>query len=126
MASPTHPCAIGKSGESLRLCVPRQFGADKLADTRLTVYDAAAAAGAGSYYDSYYRGYCSYTHGALEAVSGTYNKFTDTEDTRVMLTCAITALDVLVAMGADCPNIESLRGRFKAIMREAPDELARQ
>jgi hypothetical protein len=103
-----------------------QFGADKLEDSRLNAYDAAAAVGAESYYDSYYRAYCQYTHGALEAVGGTFNKFIDTEDTRVMLTCAITALDVLVAMGADCPNIKSFRGRFSAIMNEAPDELARQ
>jgi hypothetical protein len=103
-----------------------QFGADKLEDTRLTVQEAAAAAGAKGYYDRYYRGYCQFTHGALEAVSGTYNKFIDTEDTRVMLTCAMDALDMLVAIGADCPNIESFRSRFTALMNEAPDELARQ
>jgi hypothetical protein len=111
-------------GKFKALCVS-QFGADKLEDTRLSAYEAAAAVNAGSYYDSYFRAYCSYTHGALEAVSGTYNKFIDTEDTRLMLTCAMDALDVLVAMGADCPNIESLRARFTGIMNEAPDELLR-
>jgi hypothetical protein len=103
-----------------------QFGADKLEDTRLNAYDAAAAVGAESYYDSRYRAYCQYTHGALEAVGGTFNKFIDPEDTRVMLTSAMTALDVLVAIGAECPNIESFRARFLAIVKEAPDELERQ
>ena len=112
-------------GKFKSLCVS-QFGADKLEDTRLSAYEAADAIGAGSYYDSYYRAYCQFTHGALEAVGGTFNKFIDTEDTRVMLTCAMDALDVLVAIGADCPNIESFRARFLAIMKEAPDELARQ
>jgi hypothetical protein len=112
-------------GKFKALCVS-QFGADKLEDTRLSAYDAAAAIGAGSYYDSYYRAYCQFTHGALEAVGGTFNKFIDAEDTRVMLTCAMDALDVLVAIGADCPNIESFRARFLGIMKEAPDELLRQ
>jgi hypothetical protein len=40
-----------------------------------------------------------------------------------MLRCA---LDALVAIGADCPNIESFRARFLGIMKEAPDELVRQ
>jgi len=112
-------------GKFKALCVS-EFGADKLEDTRLSAYEAAAAAGEQGYYDSYYRAYCQFTHGALEAVGGTYNKFIDTEDTRVMLRCALDALDVLVAIGADCPNIESFRARFLAIMKEAPDELARQ
>jgi hypothetical protein len=112
-------------GKFKALCVS-EFGADKLEDTRLSAYEATAAIGAGSYYDSYYRAYCQFTHGALEAVGGTFNKFIDTEDTRVMLTCAMDALDVLVAIGADCPNIESFRASFLGIMKEAPDELERQ
>jgi hypothetical protein len=103
-----------------------QFGADKLQDAPLSAYDAAAVIGEQAYYDSHYRAYCSYTHGALEAVSGTFNEVIDPEDTRVMLTSAMTALDVLVDMGADCPTIESLRGRFLGIMNKAPDEVLRQ
>jgi hypothetical protein len=52
-------------GKFKAMCVS-EFGADKLEETRLTAHDAATASGAESYYDSYYRGYCSYTHGALE------------------------------------------------------------
>jgi hypothetical protein len=103
-----------------------QFGADKLKDAPLSAYDAAAAIGAEAYYDSYYRGYCQYTHGALEAVSGTFNEAIDPEDTRVMLITAMSALQALVDMGADCPNIESFRGRFTGIMNQAPEELVRQ
>jgi len=103
-----------------------QFGADKLMDAPFSAYDAAAAIGAEAYYDSRYRAYCQYTHGALEAVSGNLDEPIDPEDSRVMLTSAMTALDVLVDMGADCPNIESFRARFLAIVKEAPDELERQ
>jgi len=83
-----------------------EFGAEKLADVPLTSYDAAAAIGIESYYETHYRAYCQYTHGALEAVSGVLNELTDPEDTRVMLNSAMPALEALVQMGAYCPNVE--------------------
>jgi hypothetical protein len=43
-----------------------------------------------------------------------------------MLITAMSALQALVDMGADCPNIESFRGRFTGIMNQAPEELVRQ
>jgi hypothetical protein len=123
---PYTPVFDRDEGRKFKAMCASQFGAENLKDTRLRAYDAAAAIGAEGYYDSYYRAYCQYTHGALEAVSGTFNKAIDPEDTRVMLTCAMTALEALVAMGADCPAIESFRGRFTGIMNQAPEELARQ
>lgn len=103
-----------------------QFGAKKLEDRPLSSYDAAAAIGVEAYYDSHYRAYCQYTHGAFEAVSGELDEITDPEDSRVMLSSAMSALEVLVDMGADCPNIESLRGRFSEIINEKPQKLFRQ
>src|SRR5205814_6644269 len=72
-----------------------QFGADKLEDVPLSSYDAAAEIGVEAYYDSHYRGYCQYTHGALEAVSGGLDELTDPEDTRVMLHCSMIGLEAL-------------------------------
>jgi hypothetical protein len=102
-----------------------QFGAEKLEDIPLSSYDAAAAFGVEAYYDSHYRAYCQYTHGALEAVSGNLDELTDPEDTRVMLNSALSALEALVDMGADCPNIESFRSRFIDVVSEKPQKLFR-
>jgi hypothetical protein len=103
-----------------------EFGAAKLEDIPLSSYDAAAAIGVEAYYDSHYRAYCQYTHGALEAVSGNLDELTDPEDTRVILNSAMSALDALVDMGADCPNIESFRERFIEVINEKPRKLFRQ
>jgi len=102
-----------------------EFGAETLAEGRFTSYDAAAAIGIESYYETHYRAYCQYTHGALEAVSGALNELTDPEDTRVMLSSAITALEALVQMGAYCPNEESLCERFNNLMTKKADKLFR-
>ena len=70
-----------------------QFGADTVKDIPLSSYDAAVEIGAGDYYDSHYRGYCQYTHGSLEAVSGSLDELIDPEDTPVMLHSAMVALE---------------------------------
>jgi hypothetical protein len=63
--------------------------------------------GVNAYYDSHYRGYCQYTHGALQAVCGSLDELTVPEDTRVMLHSSMTALEALADMGAECPGIAS-------------------
>jgi hypothetical protein len=103
-----------------------EFGTEKLADVPLTSYGAAAAIGIESYYETHYRAYCQYTHGALEAVSGALNELTDPEDTRVMLSSAMTALEALVQMGAYCPNEESFCERFNNLITKKADKLFRQ
>ena len=103
-----------------------QFGAEKLEDIPLSSYDAAAAIGAESYYDSHYRGYCQYTHGALEAVSGSLDELTDPEDTRVMLHSAMIALEAVADVGAECPGIASFRKRFNEVISQKPDKLFRR
>ena len=102
-----------------------QFGADKLKENPLNSYDAAVEIGVEAYYDSRYRGYCQYTHGALEAVSGSLDELTDPEDTRVMLHSAMIALEALADMGAQCPSIASFRERFSRVISQKPDKLFR-
>jgi hypothetical protein len=97
-----------------------------LEDTPLDSYGAAAAIGVEAYYDSHYLGYCQYTHGALEAVSGSLNELTDPEDTRVMLHSAMVAPEALVDVGADCLRIESFRKRFDEVTTQKPDKLFRR
>lgn len=104
-----------------------QFGADNLEDdTPLTAYDAAKAIGIEPYYDTHYRGFSHYTHGLLEAISGGLDELIDPEASRVMLQSAITALDALTYLGANCPNLESLSQRATEVLSKRPDKLLRQ
>ena len=102
-----------------------QFGADKVKDAPLSSYDAAVETGVEAYYDSHYRGYCQYTHSALEAVSGALDDLTDPEDTRVMLHSAMIALEALADMGAQCPGLTAFRERFNEVITQKPDKLFR-
>ena len=104
-----------------------QFGTENLEDsTPLTAYDAAKAIGIEAYYDSHYRGFSHYTHGLLEAISGSLDELIDPEASRVMLQSALTALDALTYLGAKCPNLESLSERATEVLTKIPDELLRQ
>ena len=102
-----------------------QFGAENLEDgTPLTAYDAAKAIGIEPYYDTHYRGFSHYTHGLLEAISGALDQLIDPEASRVMLQSAMTALDAITYLGANCPNLESLSQR--APLTKIPDKLLRR
>lgn len=104
-----------------------QFGAENLEDsTPLTAYDAAKAIGIEAYYDSHYRGFSHYTHGLLEAISGSLDELIDPEASRVMLQSAITALDALTYLGANCSNLESLSERATEVLTKIPDKLLRR
>jgi hypothetical protein len=104
-----------------------QFGAENLEDsTPLTAYDTAKAIDIEPYYDTHYRGFSHYTHGLLEAISGGLDELVDPEASRVMLQSAITALDALTYLGANCPNIESLNQRATEVLTKRPDKLLRR
>lgn len=104
-----------------------QFGAENLENaTPLTAYDAAKAIGVESYYDSHYRGFSHYTHGLLEAISGALDELIDPEASRVMLQSAITALDTVTFLGADCRDLEALNQRATEVLMKIPDKLFRQ
>ncbi len=104
-----------------------QFGVDSLEDdTPLTAYDAAKAIGIEPYYETHYRGFSHYTHGLLEAISGGLDELIDPEASRVILQSAMTALDTLTHLGANCPNFESLSQRATEVLGKEPDKLLRQ
>ena len=105
----------------------QQFGAEDLQDaTPLTAYDAAKAIGIEPYYETHYRGFSHYTHGLLEAISGGLDELIDPEASRVMLQSAMTALDAVTYLGANCPNLESLNQRATDVLTRIPDKLLRQ
>jgi|GEM_PF-2210088 len=104
-----------------------QFGAENLENvTILTAYDAAKAIGVEAYYETHYRGFSHYTHGLLEAISGALDEFIDPEASRVMLQSAITALDAVTFVGANCPGLEALSQRATEVLTKMPDKVSRR
>jgi len=71
---------------------------------RLKIEYVAKKAGMTPFYNSHYRIYCRYTHGALQASTGNIDKATDRADNRTMAICALVALDNLISLGAKPPR----------------------
>ena len=117
----------GRNGQLSEHVFASQFGAENLEDgAPLTAYDAAKAIGIEPYYDTHYRGFSHYTHGLLEAISGALDQLIDPEASRVMLQSAVTALDAVTYLGANCPNLESLSQRATEVLTKIPDKLLRR
>jgi hypothetical protein len=91
-----------------------QFPAHKLDEKKLTLMDAAEAAGLKGYYNIYYRMYCKYTHAALRAVGGYLNELADPEDNRTMALCVFATLEALIPIGGASPNFNSLQERMRS------------
>ena len=91
-----------------------------LEDKYISVWEIAEVAGFAGYYDSHYRTYCRYTHGALWAMGGFLTDLTDPEDNRTMGLCTWSALNALAAIGAESPNLKSLEQRLKEQASRSP------
>ena len=78
------------------------------------MWDVAAAAGLGAYYDRYYRLYCRFTHATFGAITGALNAF-DPEDNRTIAVCALSGLETVLAAGGVAPNIDGLRSRLSKL-----------
>ena len=81
---------------------------------RLSIAHVAHKAEMKGYYDSHYRIYSRYTHGALQASTGNIGDATDRADNQIMAVCALVALDNLISFGAQSPN----RGRLDQKLEE--------
>lgn len=82
---------------------------------RLSIERAAEKAEMKPYYNSHYRIYSRYTHGALHASTGNIDKATDPADNHTMAICALVALDNLISFGAKAPSRDSLEQRLFAM-----------
>lgn len=65
------------------------------------------------YYDSFYAMYCSFTHGAFEAVMGKLDPISDAYDNRTVALTVFSAIEVLVPLGGESPGFESLQVRLQ-------------
>jgi hypothetical protein len=76
-------------------------------ERKISVWDLAQAADLGFTYDSFYRTYCQYTHGALRASTGSLDVITATDEQTLTLFC-LKAIDALVLIGGTSPNLPAL------------------
>jgi hypothetical protein len=92
-----------------------QFPNHELVERTITTEQLAAAADLAYYYDTHYRMYCRYTHAALQAIGGSLDRLSNSEDNRTMAVCILTALRALAPIGADMPNRDSLAERLNKL-----------
>jgi len=82
---------------------------DAIRKDRLSVSQAADFAGLAPIYNSAYRVYCQYTHGALRAAVGDLDEATDSRDTPYVTYVVLRMLRLLVEQcGAVCPDLDAL------------------
>ena len=82
---------------------------------RLSIEQVAMKGKMRPYYDTHYRIYSRYTHGALHASTGNIDKATDPADNRTMAICALVALNNLILLGAKSSNRDRLEKRLQAV-----------
>jgi hypothetical protein len=87
---------------------------------RLTIQRVADKAGMKPYYDSHYRIYSRYTHGALQGSTGNIDKATDRADNQIMSVCALVALNNLISLGAQSSNHDQLEQRLRELSDGQP------
>ncbi len=85
---------------------------------KLTVSDVARMAGQTPTYQTLYRQYCQFSHGALRAITGGWDDATDKNDTVYMAFCVIITIDLLgkVTLPVPVPSVTDLQQR---LMNEA-------
>jgi len=101
-----------------------KFPSLQAVDQEITVIEIAEKAGLGRFYDSHYRTYCQYTHGAFRASAGYLDDVTDAVDNRTMAVCAFVALDTLISIGAESPNCNGLFERLSRDNQEVKEGLS--
>jgi hypothetical protein len=85
--------------------------------TPIRIVELAAEAGMETVYNTTYRTYCKFTHGALAAIAGDFNEVTDLKDTQILITCVMMMLDLLKEhTPAQLPELTSLRTRLSMPM----------
>lgn len=82
---------------------------DILRKDRLSVSQVADHAGLAAIYNSAYRVYCQYTHGALRAAVGDLDEVTNSRDTPYVAYVVLKVLRLLVEQcGAVCADLDAL------------------
>lgn len=86
--------------------VKRQFPSCSQDLAKVSVYDAAKMADLLPVYETAYRVYCQFTHGALRAANGGLNEASDGHDTFTVACCVLLLLKALKGhTPAEIPNL---------------------
>lgn len=86
-----------------------------LTNKELSVRAVAKAANMFGYYETFYAMYCTYTHGAFEAVMGKLDPLSDGLDNSTVALTLFSALEALAPIGGESPMLESLRARLQQL-----------
>jgi hypothetical protein len=115
--------AVERALQDFKKRYHEQYPEHEMKEKDLSLYEAAEASGIAWYYDDAYRLYCKFTHASLQATMGTLKSFED-EDSRSMCRSALIALEELVAMKADAPQLSNLQRRstelFEKMLESQP------
>lgn len=87
-------------------------------EEELSVRAIAKAGGFLGYYDSFYAMYCTFTHGALESVTGSLDPISDAYDNDTVALCVFSAIEVLVSIGGNSPGFKPLHDRMQNRRKE--------
>ncbi len=112
--------AHSKRFEEFKAELSKQLPNVILDDKDISLWEIADVAGMASYYDSHYRTYSRYTHGALWAMGDFLTDLTDPEDNRTMGVCTWSAVNALSSIGAETPNLQSLLQRLQQQASRSP------
>ena len=109
-----------KEREQIREVYQQEFPEHELKDAKISIDALATIAGAKQYYDGFYRLYCRFTHGTLDAAAGELEEFQKFDD-RAMGISLIVGIEAVVRSGGSAPEIDSLREEFFRFLA-SPDE----
>jgi hypothetical protein len=101
-------------------CVDQIHGVD-LTEAELSVEAIARAAEGHEFYESHYRLYSGFTHGAFAATTGQLDWVTNPGDNTAVAACLLEMLTVLRAWGAKTPTLPMLDARFAKLHRRPED-----
>ncbi len=108
-----------KALESFKEQLQEQFPMLTMEDKYISLREIADVAGCAGYYDSHYRTYSRYAHGAMRAIGGFLTDLTDPEDNRAMGVCTWSLANALNSIGAQSPNLQTLRQRLEQQAKRA-------
>ena len=99
----------------------KEFG-ENYNEAKLQIRQIARFADLEGYYNTYYRLYCQFSHGALRAIATDSRPF-DLEDDITAAFSGIIAMDTLRQLGADAPRIDELWARQQAMGARLDDSV---
>ncbi len=106
--SKTNLDLLTQQWEEFKKLFQKQFPSHSINETECSTYQAAEVAESIDFYNSHYRMYCKFTHGAFRAISGGMRSFDDFDNT-TMISCILGALEYLISAEASIPNFDEIK-----------------